>query len=975
MLPRIHSLGFLLLTVAIPGITVGQNGGCPNLGFDQGDFSHWTGGTGSCCPIDILGQNLVMGRHTIMSGPGTDPNTDDVITVVAPGGGPYSARLGNPSTGAQAERLRYSMLVDASNALFVYRYAVILEDPMHEDEDQPRFEIRMFDETGGSIDCGMYNVYSTSGIPGFVSITNQFGQRVNYKDWTTVGMDLTPFIGQTVTIEFATGDCALGGHYGYAYIDCYCSPLTINAGFCPGLDSATLTAPEGFAAYLWSNGATTPSITVNGPAVGDLYACTLTSVTGCNVTISTQLEHSVVSAHFSVVDSCSNHVAFTDSSFALSGPPVNGWYWDFGDGSTSGEADPIHGFAAYGDHWVRLLAWAVPECPDTIEMMIGTMASPQAAFSFDAPCYGLPVELHDSTSSVLPVLGIEWNFGDGSPTGTGSHPLHLYGQPAEYEVRLVAFGNNGCNDTLVQTVPVLPAFAVELGPDTGFCIGTPWTLDAGNPGRDFLWNTGDTAQTIALLSSGTYWVVVTDTIGCMGSDTTLVVFDAPPVVQLPDTSLCPGSPLVLDAGSPGATYLWNTGQTTPSITVPEQTGVYSVTVTSPHGCSEEFHAHVHYHPAAPVYLGPDQGHCIGDTVMLSITPVPAAAYTWSTGSHDTSAAFHQSATVWLSATLGVCITSDTVQLTFDPMPTVHLTDTVLCASEVLVLDAGHPGFDHQWSMGDTGQIVQVYNVSGPISLSITSPGGCTANGNMLATFMPEVHVDLGADQLLCAGDSVILTAGTDTALEYTWSNGSKLPATWFSATTTVVVAITNGYCTDSDTVQITFNPYPGHAPVLEMDTCFEDPRDVLILQADAGAAFHEWSTGEIAEAIQVYGPGEYWVLSGNLPDCNTVDTIRVGEYCRPQLFIPNAFTPNDDGYNDRFTPVGDNIRTVEFAIFNRSGDPVFIATEDGASWDGRYEGRELPLGVYNWRFIYRPIRKDGRLGLQEVEYGHVSLVR
>ncbi|MEO7082456.1 MAG: hypothetical protein ABIY71_13055, partial [Flavobacteriales bacterium] len=143
-----------------------QTSSCPNSGFDGGNFSGWTGGTGYCCPISIGNNVIVAGRHTIMSGPGTDPNTDGAIPVVAPGGGAYSARLGNRNTDAEAERLSYTINVDASNALFVYRYAVVLEDPSHDPSEQPRFEIRMFDQSGASIDCGVYNVYSTSGIPG-----------------------------------------------------------------------------------------------------------------------------------------------------------------------------------------------------------------------------------------------------------------------------------------------------------------------------------------------------------------------------------------------------------------------------------------------------------------------------------------------------------------------------------------------------------------------------------------------------------------------------------------------------------------------------------------------------------------------------------------------------------------------------------------------------------------------------------------
>ncbi|MBK9637129.1 MAG: hypothetical protein IPO63_04685 [Bacteroidetes bacterium] len=59
---------------------------CSNADFELNSFANWTGTTGSCCPINSITPGIVPGRHTIMTGPGTDPNTNGAITVVAPGG-------------------------------------------------------------------------------------------------------------------------------------------------------------------------------------------------------------------------------------------------------------------------------------------------------------------------------------------------------------------------------------------------------------------------------------------------------------------------------------------------------------------------------------------------------------------------------------------------------------------------------------------------------------------------------------------------------------------------------------------------------------------------------------------------------------------------------------------------------------------------------------------------------------------------
>ena len=247
--------GLHLLIILMSSFGFAQT--CPNIGFENGDLSGWEGETGACCPIGTSNSGIINGRHTITSGSGTDPFTNNVVTVVAPGSN-YSARLGNSNVGAEAERMRYTMTVSPDNVLFIYKYAVVLEDPGHPFAEQPRFQLRVLDLNGVLIDpiCAEYTVVSAPTIPGFVSIGG-----IRYKDWTTVGLDLTPFMGQTIQLEFSTGDCAQGGHFGYAYVDASCGPLEITSNYCTNAINAVMTAPEGFE-YLWSTGETTRSITV-----------------------------------------------------------------------------------------------------------------------------------------------------------------------------------------------------------------------------------------------------------------------------------------------------------------------------------------------------------------------------------------------------------------------------------------------------------------------------------------------------------------------------------------------------------------------------------------------------------------------------------------------------------------------------------------------------------------------------------------
>jgi PKD repeat protein len=153
-----------------------------------------------------------------------------------------------------------------------------------------------------------------------------------------------------------------------------------------------------------------------------------------------------------------------------------------------------------------------------------------------------------------------------------------------YSVRVT--NAQGCigRDTIVITQGVNPV--VNLGNDTLLCGGAALTLNAGNPGSSYLYSNAATTQTTTISAAGTYTVKVTNAAGCIGRDTILVSTSPNPVVNLGrDTALCPGAgtSITLNAGNPGASYLFSNLATTQTITVTTP-GTYSVRVTNGVGC-------------------------------------------------------------------------------------------------------------------------------------------------------------------------------------------------------------------------------------------------------------------------------------------------------------------------------------------------------------------------------------------------------
>lgn len=174
------------------------------------------------------GADSKLSRHTINWIQNEfDPRTNDRLRTI-PENEVVSVRLGNWGMGAQAESLHYTYLVDSVYNLLSLKYAVVLEVPDHEKEEQPRFLLQILNELGEPVDP----VY---GQADFHADRNGHDWNitkgdVTWKDWTIINIDLSKHIGKKLTIKLTTFDCKLKGHYGYAYFTLNFNPQKKPAG-------------------------------------------------------------------------------------------------------------------------------------------------------------------------------------------------------------------------------------------------------------------------------------------------------------------------------------------------------------------------------------------------------------------------------------------------------------------------------------------------------------------------------------------------------------------------------------------------------------------------------------------------------------------------------------------------------------------------------------------------------------------------
>ncbi len=777
-----------------------QVSSCTNSDFELGTLSGWSGTTGFCCPINSTVPGFVGGRHTIVTG-GTDPNTGNQLNCVAPGGS-YSLRLGNSNTGAEAEQIKYTFVVTPQTQLFIYRYAVVLEDPGHPAPDQPRFQIAVADQSG-AIDytCGFYSVVSAPGLPGFNTTGN-----VHWKNWTTIGIDLTSKMGNTITITFSTGDCGYGGHFGYAYIDCMCYPFNVVAEYCPGGLFANLSAPPGFVSYLWSTGQTTPSITINNATVGDTVAVTMTSITGCQVTLNTVLKASIVASSFILSDSCFNSTQFIDASYIVTGSPIAAWYWDFGDGTSSTLQNPVHQYSNAGTYLVTLYVTNQGGCQDSTSQFVSLYSIPTASFVTTPVCPKSANVFLNQSSFTPPdtITQYYWNFGDGSPSSNLQSPIHSFNIPGNYQVTLIAISNKGCADTSIVTVSPLP-YSIAGFTTQSLCNNT--TINFTDTSKVFngsisswTWDFGDGSlvsnqqnPTHQYLTPGIYTVsliVITDSV-CASSFSSQVAVLNYPIAAFSFGQACENNEVIFNDNSqlPGATitnWQWNFGDGSPLSTLDDpahiytQSGNYSVNliVTASNGCTDTINHSITVLDS-PVAAFTTTSACPGNNMQCSdlttITGSTITLHLWNFGDntpfsplpnpqHIYSSSGAYNITLIVVAANG-CKDTISQQIQTSPLPIPVLIATSGCQFSPLAFNSssfitgGHIDTTY-WNYGDgsateTGlTTTHIYTAPGyyNITLTLISDNGCisTTSDQVLVSEVPQADF---ISNNVCSGQS------------------------------------------------------------------------------------------------------------------------------------------------------------------------------------------------------------------------------
>ncbi|WEK35255.1 MAG: gliding motility-associated C-terminal domain-containing protein [Candidatus Pseudobacter hemicellulosilyticus] len=340
-----------------------------------------------------------------------------------------------------------------------------------------------------------------------------------------------------------------------------------------------------------------------------------------------------------------------------------------------------------------------------------------------------------------------------------------------------------------------------------------------------------------------------------------------------------------------------------------------------------------------------------------------------------------------------CRNTDSVQVrVVDHVSLQLMPDTSICQADTIRLRLQSDGLQYSWTPA-----AQLLDPQAPMPLAVTAAetryqvtaviGGCSSSGSVTVSTVPYPIADAGPDQTICYAASTQLRAQTD------GSSVRWLPAGSLSNTRSLQPiarpASTTAYILEAydikgcpkpgrDTILVTV--LPKIFPFAGRDTTAIIGQP-LQLQASGGTSYQWWpatglSATNIANPIARYqqsSPGiQYKVWVWDEAGCvdSTYLLVRVFN-TRPSVFVPNAFTPNGDGRNDRFRFVAAGMQRIHFfRIFNRWGQLVYSAADSQPGWDGAVGGKPQEAGSYVWM-----IQAVDYTGAPYFQKGTMTLIR
>ncbi len=547
-----------------------------------------------------------------------------------------------------------------------------------------------------------------------------------------------------------------------------------------------------------------------------------------------------------------------------------------------------------------------------------------------------------------------------------------------YSVRVIH--NNGCvkydtTQVVEKPLPIIKEI-ISVKASCGYQNGSITLVPEDDiSAYAFVWKDypDSTTNNLRGLGRGIYEVDVISTItGCtLTKKVTVSEQGAPPVEISPsiDGTICPGTELILTAdGAQDYSWSFPDGAITREITVaPYATTTYIVEGYSEDAqgnkCSGFGEITIDVHPFQPPELGSDREVCAGEEVKFDGGEL-YISWNWSTGESERyiNLVEDQKELILEIEDKQGCVMSDTVSVTFKPLPVVNLgPDITLCKGDPIFLDAGMAE-EYLWNTGDTVQNIEI-DATGHYSVLVTSDGCSGSDDVIIQLNSPDsLRIDsVNVQDITCYGanngEMLVFAKGEGTFYEFSLDQGTSWKANngifeQLAPDVAYNVQVReDSSCTASWLGDITFHE-PERIQIdfkLVSPSCDNCQDGQIILDVKGGTPPYEylWSNFESNKSRKDLGLGEYSVSITDAAYCKDLTSIQL-VMGFGAVSIPNAFTPNGDSHNDTWIiQAVKDYPDVIITIFDRSGKVVFESPAGYPEpWNGKLNNKYLPMGTY-----------------------------
>lgn len=858
-----------------------------------------------------------------------------------------------------------------------------------------------FDIFSNDIDAGQ-NVTLTwnNSISGATFTTNAASHQTATFSWTPSASNISS-IPYCFTVNVADDNCPLTGLQVYSFcitvtgFDVNMSSTDANCGASNGTATVLPTGGTSPYTYSWSPSGGNNAV-AHGLSAGN-YTVTVTDVNGCTAIGNTTVGSGAAPGNINTTGtnvSCFGGNDGTATVIANGGQQPYTYHWSNGD--TTNQITDLPA----GTYYVEVITNNGCITSDSI-----LITQPQEPLTLNKTITNISCNGDDDGTATVVANGGTPNYTylwGTTPTQNGSSATNL--SSGSYLVTVT--DANGCqvlDEVNISEPDPLTINLVEQN-DVSCFGGSNGMLQVNTTGGvapySYSWNSGTyLGNTISSLTQGNYQVEVTDNNGC--NQTATFSINEPSnlqasIINQTDISCYQANDGEIEASASGGTtpysYLWSNGASSSQIGSLAENN-YLLTVTDANGCKDTISTYVNEPEKLVITTTNESTICPGEDIDLQATStggVGIIQYYWNNGINNASQTVSPAQTteyqvygIDQNGCIGATVTTTVLVNDINLSSLTVAPDTAICVGENAVVAANFiPGkgtYTFQWNNGlgtNLGPFYVEPTQTETYIITVTDDCANTLVDSVNIQVNPLPTIELTPQTSIGCGEATFNLQNNATYVaqdQYSWNFGDNTFSTETTPektytqsgmyTVTLIISSVHG-CISLETTNLNaiVNPKAkanfSYTPDEEINTLNSK---LYFVNNTTDANIYQWNFGDSTTSTEVEpvhsyeNKGTYTVtlFANNSFGCSDTYVEEITVDPAYTFYIPNAFTPDNDGLNDVFTAVGEEIEEFEMQIFNRWGEKIYETTDLEYGWDGSAKGSsqvsEQGVYVYNIR--------------------------